>query len=555
MLITKFNKMIRNKVIWGGIAVAVSIMMIGFLGPKSGCGAQSGPVNAEGTLYGDEVTPREFMMARFYELGLRDNVPLTPEDNRRLRGRVWRRLAAMHTAGDLGVLTTDGEMGETIRNDPTFAINGVFDPDRYRTVIEGQLRVGVEVFEDFLRQSLTLRKLTGVMESLVWIPPSEVERRLRNLTDTVVVEYAVVGAADPESVRPSDEDLRMFFDENKDMFSVPEKVRVRYVAFPVADHAGGDDDEVDYARILEYYNDHIDDYMSGATNEEAQPVPVETVRDDIAGKLAHEDSVFRARDSAMQFVMALAQDRYGNAADLAETAAAAGLPIQTSEYFTVNEPVPGLAAGLAFNESAFALDANDPERYFSDPVIGDEAVFVLIAQDRIEAHDPEFEIVREDVIAPATSNAVRLAAMERAVEVRDAAVASLADGTGFAGAVASFGLNVVTTSPFSVYIGMASNEQEYASAIVPTVITLVKGDVSEPLGVPDGALLVYLAGRSTGDFTLVQGLRPQLLTTVNQYRASRLFEDWTEYLLREAEHRDLRPPLDMEASEEPAEDS
>ncbi|MFC1452291.1 SurA N-terminal domain-containing protein [Verrucomicrobiota bacterium] len=554
MLITKFNRMIRSKVLWSIFAVVVSVSFVGFLGPRQGCGSADDRRIGEGSLYGENVSSREFVVARFFELGLKDNVPLTPEENEDLRARVWRRLAVLKKARQIGIETTDGELRDTIRQDPAFSVNGVFNQERYRNAVQTQLRVSVEIFEAYLRESLTTRKLMRVLESLTWIGPSEVRRRITSLTDGLRVEFAVIRPGDL-SVDPevSDEQVRAFFDENQELFTEPEKRRVRYVVFAITNYLS--DAEADYEDVVAYYNEHIEDYAAtDVTNETALPVPLDDVQGQIEAILATNAAAFAAKDAATEFVMALARDRYGNAMSFDSAAATNGLTIFTSEYFAADQDVPGLGVGPEFNRTAFGLDRSDPDSYFSDALAADESVYVMAFEDGIEAAVPEFEGARERVLPLARSNAVHDAVLARVEEISEACEANLAAGVAFSAAMADHGISVATSQPFSVYQGMVSNDADYAEAILPNVLTLRQGELTDPIEFGGEVLLVYVAERSPGEFGLVQSLRPQLLSTLHSYRAGLLYDDWGDHLLSAASFEDYRSAraLEEEAEEDEA---
>ena len=86
-------------------------------------------------------------------------------------------------------------------------------------------------------------------------------------------------------------------------------------------------------------------------------------------------------------------DQYGKAISMDKAAAINGLTIFTSDFFTVAENVPDIDVSNNFNRVAFSLDPSNPERYFSDPITGENTVYVIAANKRLEAHVPDFSEV------------------------------------------------------------------------------------------------------------------------------------------------------------------
>jgi len=212
----------------------------------------------------------------------------------------------------------------------------------------------------------------------------------------------------------------------------------------------------------------------------------------------------------------------------------------TTALFTAAGNVPGLDVGLDFNRAAFALETNDPERAVSDAIVGSNAVYVITLDRRQESYTPEFKDVAGDIMPIVTSNAQHEAFLKRTGSLRETLVDGMTAGKSFMDAAIGTGLNVVTTAPFTVYDSMVSNSFEHADLLVPKLVSLEKGDVSEPAEVPDGALLAAVVDRQPGDFAAVQMLTPELLRTVASYRSGLVFEDWSDYLLGEGKMTDYR---------------
>ena len=173
MLISKFNRMIRSKILWGVFAVLISLAFVfTFTGGSGGCNDKDVPRGDIAGKIGDQdVSQRDYLMARFFELGMRRNINLPPEGEQVLRERVWERLAALQAAEGLGIRISDAEVAAAIHRDRAFADNGQFSGERYKTVIERQVGVAVPVFESYLRQELALEKLREMASAFAWVLP------------------------------------------------------------------------------------------------------------------------------------------------------------------------------------------------------------------------------------------------------------------------------------------------------------------------------------------------------------------------------------------------
>jgi len=190
VLITKFNRLIRNRVIWAFFAALISVAFVFTFSKGGGCekpgASRQGSV---GVLYGKDVTGTELTFAKRGELGMRRNAALPPEADEELRERAWARLAALHTAARLGLGATDAEIAETIRSDRNFWEAGAFSQPRYRSLVQQHAAVPIGTFESFVRDQITLEKLKRLASELTWTPPSEVSEKLVAFSDLREVQY------------------------------------------------------------------------------------------------------------------------------------------------------------------------------------------------------------------------------------------------------------------------------------------------------------------------------------------------------------------------------
>ena len=536
LLITKFNKLIRNKFIWTFIAIVIVFAFVLAGAATRGCDGEGQDSRGAGTLFGEIVSRQELAQAQYFELGLRQ-VQLDDEQRVMLRKRAWTRLAALRMAGNLGIIVSDGDVGAAIQQDPTFQVEGVFDRMRYKAIVEQELRIPVSIFETYLRQDLTLRILGSILESAVWSSPYEVQERLHNLTDRFTAEVATLDTNAVAGVKASDEEIEEYFEEHTDQFMVPEQVKVRYVSFPISNYLAKT--EVTREKVEMAYTNNIERYTTTDTNGVSSTTPLTNVYDTIEEELKWEEATFLAKDDATEFAMSLAKDRYGQRSTFKESAKNWSVTIQTSEFFSATAVITNLAVGPSFNRAAFELEEND-EDYFTDAIVGDSEVFVLATCERQDERVPELDEVREDVVMLADAEARRKALLEEAQSIRETIVAAIETGKTFTEVAGKTNLTVVTAGPFSVYEGI-TNDIPGSYQISWEVASLANGEISEPIEAGDCVHIVHVARRETGDYGQSASLKPQLVQTLDRSRSNLLFSRWGDFILALAEHEDHFP--------------
>lgn len=541
MLITKFNAMIRNRFVWTVFAIIVSLSFLGFLSPRASCRRYADAAREEGAvgiIHGKSVHSREFYQAQQFELGLRsENTPRSDDGQKKLHDRTWRRIAALRVAEELGITVSDAELSELIRRDPAFKENNAFNKSRYQAVIQQQLRVTVDTFEDYLRESLILRKLVETMRSAIWTEPAELNQRLRNLTDTMVAELVTI-KPDPATDKPeaTEKDAERYYNANKELFTIPAKVSVRYVAFPVTNYYSTND--ISDAQVQEYYTDHVEQYSTTDTNGASAEIPVEKVRPEIVHKLAAEGALFKARDAATEFSIQMIPDRNGKAMSFEDAAAKSNLTIRTTDLFTAGETIPAIHGSEEFADAAFRLSSNDVERMVSDPVGASNTIYVLTLSQRIEPRIPEFSEIHSKAVGMARTNAMEKAFEERARKTHDALADAVRAGKAFSAASRELGLSVTTTTAFTVYESMQTNIFPHSESVIPRLAGLQTNEVSDVIPVSNAFLIGTLTKREPADVVTTDSMRPQLQSTLEGYRAGTLFEDWAASLLRDGKFED-----------------
>jgi peptidyl-prolyl cis-trans isomerase D len=115
-------------------------------------------------------------------------------------------------------------------------------------------------------------------------------------------------------------------------------------------------------------------------------------------------------------------------------------PIQETEPFEAGEMVPGLGRLPDFAQAAHALNDGEP----SNPISGDNAVYLLTPFERVEAHAPAIDQVRERLTADLRRERGQALAKEKA----EAFLAAAKEAGGFEKAAAAAGLKTEVTDPF-----------------------------------------------------------------------------------------------------------
>ncbi|MBU0715810.1 MAG: SurA N-terminal domain-containing protein [Verrucomicrobia bacterium] len=565
MFISKFNKLIRNKYIWSGFAFIVILSFVAWQTNTGGISEEE-TKNAAGKLDGKPVPAAEMRSAYFNSylyMSLMVGRPLkvTPRVEEALKHMAWRRLIALRGAQEARLSSSPEEVVAAIQQQPFFQEKGQFSRARYVAFVQqflANLRATENQFEDHIRQEIIMSKARLMLAQATWVAPLEVEEVYHQLYDTFVVSYVLLTRDDLEhTVKVTDTETRAYFEAHTNDFTIPAKMRVKYVSFPFARFL--DEGALDEADLRSYYDEHIEEFTTRGTGDLLSARSFEEVEDTLRDQLAREAADVVAGDQAADFEVTLAPDRKGQAPSFETVARTVGLAVTTSAVFTLNGSVPGLQVGLDFNKAAFTLRPT-PDDYFSHPVRGSNAYYVLAFDEKIDARVPAYDEVR----AEARQAALELAGSNKLAQTAESIHQTVADalqrGKTFAQAIRPYRLEVVTTDPFAVRTGLDVEDKDTFFELTKKILFLNAGELTDVIPVEGGVMIGRVDSRIMADRTLLASIKNDLSQYIRKRREDLAFREWQEYLLtahkfEDAAYKKTAVKDDSEESDEKDTDS
>jgi peptidyl-prolyl cis-trans isomerase D len=197
---------------------------------------------------GDVISQREFALQyqktleRYREL-LKGS--LTPEmlkslnlKNTLLEELIQKRLL-LQEAQTLGLTASDEELMDAIGQVREFHVAGRFNKERYLQLLRAN-RLTPGEFEEEQRQQLTIQRLYGVILDSTRVTDGEVRERYRFEREKINLQYVRLPVSDaiPE-VKLSEDEIKKFYDRNKEMLKEPLQLQVEYLSYPFDRFAAG----------------------------------------------------------------------------------------------------------------------------------------------------------------------------------------------------------------------------------------------------------------------------------------------------------------------------
>ncbi|MBQ7252804.1 MAG: peptidyl-prolyl cis-trans isomerase [Kiritimatiellae bacterium] len=566
MLISKFNKLISSRLLWGAILVLIIFAFVvwGMQWPAASSAAAS--ANAPGELDGKPVPQEEYAAAYnavylAYVLSNGRESLGTPDAEQALRRGTWNRLALLREARKLGLSATDEDVYGAIRGNFSDR-DGHFQLDAYQSFVSETLAglgYSESQFRAFIEQEILARKLAALVGAQAVVVQPEIDRMGHLLFDSCTAAFATVAEKDlAEAPAPSDEDVRAAYDADPARWTLPEKRAVSVVSFPLADYADAapatDDDA-----LQDYYDQHIAKFARAVTNGEGEVsteiADLADVKDEIVSALAETAQEEAAEGAARDFAYNALPGDDNVIPDFAAVAEAAGKSVRALDAFDrLADPLP--EAGAAFVPAVFALEQGPFER-ISAPVRGEDAYFVACLASIEEPRVPEFDEcadrVREAVVAERTADALKA----RADEAAAAVAAAVKEGKSFAEAVAAAGLDADGVRTLDAFTGLEANQQPdpVRRAVSQAVLPYPAGAVAKPVRIPGGYAVAFVGSRTPVDAEELAAYAPQIAQSIRQSRAMTLVQNFQEGLLGKAGWKDYRAAADKAAEDEAAEEA
>ena len=238
MVIHQFNKLIRNKWVWGAFAIAISAFFAFdfLLDDLQRDDRETRSSDGAGKLAGESIDAKAFAAIAEEIRGLGRNRDWKAEQSE-VNRLAWENYAMLQVAGKAGIEATDAEVMAAIRRDPSFQANGAFSFPLYERLLR-ENSMTPEQFEASLKRRITLMRVgRHVLGSAVWTSPMELDQAIADMTDVFTVKVArfTQDKKAADAVKLDDAGLRKWYVDNTNSLALPERTKIRYLKFDATD--------------------------------------------------------------------------------------------------------------------------------------------------------------------------------------------------------------------------------------------------------------------------------------------------------------------------------
>lgn len=170
-----------------------------------------------------------------------------------VEGLVQKKLV-LQEARSLGLLATDDDIANQLAKVPEFQVAGRFNKERYLQILQAN-RLQPAQFEEDQRDQITLQRLYNIILDSVQVSDAEVRQRYRLDQEKINLQYVKLTVGDfATQVKLTDDDVKKFYDRNKESLKEPLKIQVEYLAYPFEQFSANA--RVSAKEIEEYYQNN-----------------------------------------------------------------------------------------------------------------------------------------------------------------------------------------------------------------------------------------------------------------------------------------------------------
>jgi peptidyl-prolyl cis-trans isomerase D len=392
-------------------------------------------------------------------------------------------------AREMGIMVSDLEVQQAVEKMEAFRSNGVFNVEQYKNIISSSGMTPTS-FEDTMRTDLLAGKVIEYLSHFAKLTPLEVKDQFDFDNEEIKIEYVSFSGADfRDKIATDQEQLKSYYEENKENYQTEPQVKLHFLAFPyVAEEKPAIPDE----DLEAFYRQNISRY-SMPEQRRARHILIKTSAED------SEDVLAEKRNMALQ-VLELAK----SGEDFAELAK------QYSEGPT--GPRGGDLGAFTrgrmvkpFEDAAFSLNEGE----ISD-IVETQFGFHIIRLEKIEpANTKPLEEVKDEIAAQLQAQKSRELAFTKATEAYENII--------LAGSLDKFSQNsnipVEKTDFFSRKSpGKSGSKVSMASdpSFLDAAFSLNKGELSSLVETPQGYAIIFAADKKEPETALFEDVEQQV---------------------------------------------
>lgn len=413
-------------------------------------------------------------------------------------------------ADALGIRIDDEALQREISSEPAFQVDGVFNPQRYQSML-ARYQYSPSDYEQLTRRQMIARRVALMVSSQAKVTDAEALEFFHFLKDKVDLTFVMFPREMfTDQVKATDEALKAYFDKNKEKYRKGAQVKLEYLAFKPMNYESKV--QVTDNEMADYYEFNLDQYRQA---EQVKARHILFMLD----PNAPPEKVAEVRAKA-EAVLAKAREPEADFAKLAEEYSEGPSAPKGGElgWFGREQMVK------PFADAAFALKKGE----ISDLVRTDFGLHIIKVEDKRPAQTKSFEDVKAEIKAKLTLEK----AAEMAAEKAEQAYEAISLTQDIEKSAQDLGLTLETTDFISLE---AKQGEEFPPKFRETALALKQGETSPLVDFNDGHYIIKCVERKEPYIPELAEVRGDVLKDFTLEQEAELAKKAAEAFLAEAQ--------------------
>ncbi|WP_462323324.1 SurA N-terminal domain-containing protein [Desulfoplanes sp.] len=397
------------------------------------------------------------------------------------------------------ILVSDVELRNAIMHMPVFLNEAKqFDKNRYQALLRAN-RLDPVRFEAGFAQDLKIQKVREYFSMPAVVSEDEAKDFFLFAREQARIDYILYDQNDYlDQVDPGEEQIRTYYENHKDAFTVPAKIKVAYLL--LSPETLADPATVSQQAINDYYAAHAKDFKQPEQIKARHilvRVPEDGTPEEVAGAKNELEKILAKYQQGTPFE------------ELATTYSQGPSKTQGGDlgWFPQGRMVP------EFEEAAFALDKGE----ISPPVRTPFGFHLIMVEDRRPEGIQSLEAVQDQI----GTILAREQAADTIQDALDQALELVITGEDLAKAGETLGVAIGSTGFFSQAEG--PRKIELPAETIADLFTLMDGEITQaPILLEDGYLLAQKISEQPAHTLDIEEVEPRIIATLKQEGAKSL---------------------------------
>ena len=538
MLITNFNKLIQSKIVWGLFILLVAFAFVAMDMATTDGAPQETISDVLGTIFEEDITRGEFLSSYrnvylIYSIMTGEALQIDEETDLALTEAAWNRLAVLKKVKEIGYTATPDQIIDTIKSLPIFQNQqtGGYDANVYNSFVDNFLTSMGMTAKDFERayaENIILEQASLAAGQNAIVTEEETIETYHLLNDLITLDTALIPKKKKLAKRVNQNEAEEFYNNNKSLFEMPERVAIDYVIFDISEYI--DSADVSEEMIIQSYSNNIENYRLNNELDSENIIKYQElteVRSDIESNL----KLSIARQTAFMKADTLVAALSNEDSDFYEESEALGKEVfKDMKPFTLNESLGNIDNTAAFTTAAFNLDLT-PNQYYSDPVVGSDHIYVIALKERLPAYVPNFEEVADIALKLAQEQIEENAYNAFVNDTFEKIESLLSEGKSFKEAIKSTRLSSKTLKPYNSQIPL---DHPKAAILMEQTYLLDSGQLAPPIQTEDGVLISFVSLRDVANTNELSNQKERIQASLIQQKRANLISSWQAGIIAEA---------------------